>query len=248
MTEPSSPILGIVGGMGPLASSEFLRTIYKLHLAEPEQGSPRCLLDSDPTFPDRTTMIREGKVEQLAKRLEETVENLAMAGAARIVIACVTVHCALPLVREPLRRRVISLLDLVIDELLAAPPGPFLLLATSGTRAARIFESHQRWNEVADRVVFPDEQDQERLHGWLYELKAGDPGDACRTWLATLPGRYGAAGLIFGCTELHLLRSAFADAASAPRIIDPLWTAARDLPKLLQRSATIPTSRAAGYS
>jgi len=249
VTEPAgSPVLGIVGGMGPLASNEFLRTIYRLNLAEPEQGSPRCLLDSDPTFPDRTTMIREGKVEQLAKRLEATVENLVTAGAAKIVIACVTVHCALPLVPEPLRRRVVSLLDLVIDELLTADDVPYLLLATSGTRQARIFESHQRWSEVADRVVFPGEQDQERLHTWLYQLKAGDSGAACREWLASLPERYHAAGLVFGCTELHLLRNAFERDDKGPRIIDPLWTAARDLPALLERSATIPTSRTAGYS
>jgi aspartate racemase len=236
VTEPPSagPVLGIVGGMGPLASSEFLRTLYRLHLAEPEQGSPRCILDSDPTFPDRTEMIREGRVDLLAERLGQTVRNLLAAGASRVVIACVTVHCALPLVPEPERRRVVSLLDLVIDELLAAGSAPFLLLATSGTRAARIFESHERWGEVADRVAFLNEQDQERLHSWVYRLKAGDPGEACRDWLASLPGRYGAAGLVFGCTELHLLRAGFEGSEGGPRILDPLWTAARDLPALLQ--------------
>ena len=228
----AGPVLGIVGGMGPLASNEFLRTIYRFHLADPEQGSPRCILDSDPTFPDRTTAILAGRVAELAAPLEQTVKNLSAAGASRVVIACVTVHCALPWLAPPERRRIVSLLDLVIDELLAAGRGPFLLLATRGTRAARIFENHQRWGEVADRVVFPDGPDQERLHDWIYRLKAGDPGAACREWLATLPNRYAAAGLVFGCTELHLLRAAF-ESAGGPRIIDPLWTAARDLRALI---------------
>ena len=228
----TGPVLGIVGGMGPLASNEFLRTIYRFHLADPEQGSPRCILDCDPTFPDRTTAILAGAVDLLAERLGKTVETLVTAGASKVVIACVTVHCALPLLAPPVRRRVVSLLDLGIGELLAAGPGPFLLLATRGTRAARIFESHPRWGEVADRVVFPDGPDQERLHDWIYQLKAGAPGAACREWLAALPDRYAAAGLVFGCTELHLLRTEF-ESAGGTRIVDPLWTAARDLRELL---------------
>jgi aspartate racemase len=233
--DPEVPLLGIVGGMGPLASSEFLRTIYRLHLAEPEQNSLRCLLLSDPSFPDRNAAIQEGRIPLLAERLTKSVDDLLGIGATRVVIPCITVHCALPLVPEPTRRRVISLLDLIVDELISLGPGPFLLLSTSGTRAARIFENHERWSLVSDRVTFLDEQDQERLHAWIYRLKAGEPGEACLEWVLTLPDRYGVKGLIFGCTELHLLQVGFGTDGSA-RVIDPLWIVARDLLSLLAAS------------
>lgn len=229
-------VLGIVGGMGPLASAGFLRTIYRLHLAEPEQGSPVCLLDSDPTFPDRTTAIREGRTEILAERLSRSVAGLLELGASRVVIACVTVHCVLASLPEPLRRKVVSLIDLTVDEILASGEGPFLLLATSGTRAARIFEGHERWPSVAERVPVLEERDQQRLHEWIYRLKTGEPGEPCLDWIGSLRRRYGAAGLVFGCTELHLLREPIAARggdAGCGTIVDPLWTAARDLPQLL---------------
>ena len=46
-------LLGVLGGMGPLASAELVHTIYRLNVAEPEQGSPALLLRSDPSIPDR---------------------------------------------------------------------------------------------------------------------------------------------------------------------------------------------------
>jgi aspartate racemase len=238
MTDPSTqpPILGIVGGMGPLASAELLRTIYRLQIRDPEQASPVCLLHSDPTFPDRTAAIREGRTGILAERLARAVSDLVELGASRVLIACITVHCVLASLPARLRRTVVSLIDLTVDEIARSETGPFLLLTTSGTRDARIFESHERWDSVAGRVRFLDDEDQERLHAWVYRLKAGEPGEPCLDWIGALPGRYGAAGLVFGCTELHLLwepMAARGGEARAGSVVDPLRIAARDLPKLL---------------
>ncbi len=42
-------LLGILGGMGPSASAEFLKTIYEYGISDLEQRSPACSLYSDPT-------------------------------------------------------------------------------------------------------------------------------------------------------------------------------------------------------
>jgi len=231
-------ILGIVGGMGPLASAEFLRTIYRLHTGEPEQASPVCILHSDPTFPDRTKAIQEGRTGILADRLSRSVSDLVDLGASRVLIACITVHCVLADVPEHLQQRVVSLIDLTVGELLRSKVAPYLLLTTSGTRAARIFEGNEQWAAVADRVRFLVERDQEQLHEWIYRLKAGEPVEGCLDWIGSLASRYGAAGLVFGCTELHLLRDPIAARGGEARfgsLVDPLWIAARDLRKLLGR-------------
>src|SRR5262245_32754287 len=129
----SRRILGILGGMGPLASAEFLQTLYRWNIVEPEQDAPACVLLSDPSFPDRTEAILSGSTGALAERLTRALEELCRMGADRILIACVTIHHVLPEVPEPLQRKVISLIDLAVEEALAAPR-PRLLLATVGTR------------------------------------------------------------------------------------------------------------------
>src|SRR4051794_1138934 len=121
-------MLGILGGMGPLASAELIKTIYRLNISGPEQDAPRCVLLSDPSFPDRTEAILKGDTRELARRLTAALGDLSDRGAERIVIACVTIHHVLPEVPEELRRKVISLIDLAIDEV-AASQKTHLLLA-----------------------------------------------------------------------------------------------------------------------
>jgi aspartate racemase len=227
--------LGILGGMGPLASAEFLRTLYDLNITDPEQNAPRCILLSDPTIPDRTRAILAGATDELLARLCQALETLTASGADRIVIACVTIHHVLPLVPEPLRRKVISLVDLMIDEVLAVPRR-CLLLTTTGTRTAGIFERHERWETIAPWVVRPDDEEQCELHERIYRLKQEEPDDDVLVWLEGLAARHAAEGIIFGCTELHLLGRPLARrpvGSLSERIVDPLRIAARDLAALM---------------
>lgn len=222
--------LGILGGMGPLASAEFLRTLYRLNIASPEQESPVCVMISDPSFPDRTEAILHGETKELARRLQTALTELTIMGADSIVIACVTVHHVLDQVPPALRQRVLSLIDLLINELVATPRRQ-LLLTTTGTREAQIFERQERWHEVADYIKRPSDEDQETLHELIYQLKRGETNEVGVDWLANLPARYGTDGCIFGCTELHLIHRAVADRLGAGRILDPLVLVARILPR-----------------
>jgi aspartate racemase len=237
--------LGILGGMGPLASAAFLDSLYRLNTSEPEQQSPVCVVLSDPTFPDRTAAILKGETGPLTARLAAALDRLIGMGADRILVACVTLHHLLPGLPAAHRERIISLIDLTMAEVLRAPR-PLLLLTTNGTRAARIFESHEGWSRAEPWVTRPDETDQRELHDWIYRLKANRPLNGCLVWLAELAAKYRGEGFIFGCTELHLLHKALAkDSHPDPRVIDPLWIAARDLRRLLEPSQ-IPAPPAEG--
>jgi aspartate racemase len=238
-TTPARRKLGILGGMGPLASAAFLNTVYRVRAVDREQEAPICIMLSDPSFPDRTAAIESGSAaarEEMTARLARALADLGAAGADRILIACVTIHHFLPGLPQALRRRVIPLHHLAIERV-AAGAQSFLLLSSSGTRAAQIFESHPRWPEIADRMVAPDDADQAELHRWLYRLKLNEAVEPCAAWLLELRRRYRVDGLVFGCTELHLLqpqsRGAQAAAWELPPVVDPLLIAAENLPALL---------------
>ncbi|HSK80880.1 MAG TPA: aspartate/glutamate racemase family protein [Thermoanaerobaculia bacterium] len=92
--------IGILGGMGPLASAEFLGTLYRANI-----DAPVCVMISDPTVPDRTERILRGDTGELAERLASTLAELAMMGADAIVIACVDHSpCTRPGSSRPARR------------------------------------------------------------------------------------------------------------------------------------------------
>jgi aspartate racemase len=46
--------IGIVGGMGPLASAEFFKKLSLAALARGDAGLIRIVVDSDPAIPDRS--------------------------------------------------------------------------------------------------------------------------------------------------------------------------------------------------
>lgn len=219
------PRWGILGGMGPLASTEFLSTIYRLSLGwvKTEQEMPRVVLLSDPSVPDRTTAIKTGQIQEVIHDLERLLTEFTKIEADHIVIACVTAHFFLPHLNLPssIRSRIIPLISVVCDSL-RSDPGKYLLLRTNGTKDARIFEAHPDWNEVSSRVTIPDDADQETIHrDYLYQVKKRSVSADDLKLLGHLKQKYQVDGFIAGCTEVHLHTKDLL--ASGIRVIDPLF-------------------------
>ena len=224
-------VLGIVGGMGPRASAEFLSTIYEYCLGAREQDAPRIFLDSDPTFPDRTEALLAHADEDLIGQLMRALERLRGFGVSHIVICCITIHYLLPRIPVELRQHVVSLLD-VIFRAVAHSRKRHLLFCTKGTRQLELFQSHRQWQQTRDFFVLPDTRDQESIHDLIYEIKRGCDVRPMISFLEELLGRYQVNSLIIGCTETHILAKQFATAQrriNAFSCIDPLVIIARAL-------------------
>ncbi len=221
------PLWGILGGMGPLASNEFLNNIYQLSLGRTEQDMPRVILVSDPSVPDRTTAIKAGHIQQVARPLQELIVRLGEMEVDHIVIACVTAHFFLPYLLLPpsISQRMISLIS-VVCESLRKDAQKYLLLRTSGTRDARIFEDHPGWNKVSSQVCVLDDKDQETVHHkYLYQLKKRAVNTDELKLLTQLKEKYQVEGFIAGCTEVHLHTRDLL--ANGIRMIDPLYILAQ---------------------
>lgn len=203
-------VLGVLGGMGPLASAEFVKTVYECsgRAREREQEAPALVVYSDPTMPDRTTALRAGGDEVLLGRLTEALELLSRLGASRIVICCMTIHYLLPRLRPELRGRVIPLTDVILARLRLIR-GRHLLVCSNGTREMRLFEGHGRWAQCADHVVFPDEADQHRIHELIYEVKRNRAVNRTASYLQSLLDKYRVESFIAGCSEIHLVAKRF---------------------------------------
>ena len=228
-------VLGILGGMGPLASAEFLKTIYDFNTGAVEQEAPVCILYSDPTIPDRTEAICNGTKEVLLDRFVKALETLCRLGVDKIVIACVTIHYLLPTVPLSLRQKVISLVDLIIDEILTTHES-HLLLCTSGTRKAQLFQNQERWSLIEPQVVLMNDGDQRRWQDLIQkEIKANHIPDSLLSCFDELSEKYRVDSFIAGCTEIHLLvrRLTGRGREARYRFVDPLMTVAKDLKRLV---------------
>ncbi|HEX6718887.1 MAG TPA: amino acid racemase [Pyrinomonadaceae bacterium] len=226
-------VLGVVGGMGPLASTEFLKTIYEQGSWEREQEAPRVVVYSDPTFIDRTEAFRNGHDAQLLEQLITALTRLRAIGASHIVICCVTIHYLLPRVPHELQSQLLSLIDVIYDELTATNE-PHLLLCTSATREMGIFEKHKLWTQTRGRFVLPNDSDQREIHRMIYTIKQSQDVRQQIPFVKDLLAKYHVNAFIAGCTEIHLLSRHF---ATNRRCIDPLMSIARELTNRSVKSA-----------
>jgi aspartate racemase len=227
-------IFGIVGGMGPLASAEFLKTIYEQGIGEPEQDSPIVLMYSDPTFPDRTEAFIEGSSHGLVEQLSRALATLCDQGASRIIICCITIHYLLPQLPPYLRGKVVSLLDVIFAHLEHSRT-KHLLLCSSGTSRMRLFQEHSQWGRLQDYIVVPDAHDQDLIHREIiYPIKRNYEPRKLIPLLESLLEKYNVDSFVAGCSEIHLLAKHYASTPSHKQhygCLDPLSLIAAELAK-----------------
>ena len=223
-------LLGIVGGLGPLASAEFLKTIYEFNVTDSEQEAPACILYSNPIFPDRMNAILGVSDDLLVDLLVKSLESLCQLRVSKIVIACITIHYFLPKVPEPLREKVISLIDVVIKEVLDTKIN-HLLLCSVGARQIGIFQNHPQWEMIEQYVIFPEEELQAEIQSWIYKLKKNCDKSYAVSFFDALSNKYQVEAFIAGCTEFHILAKHFLrikDQERTYHIVDPLITIAKN--------------------
>lgn len=228
-----SSVLGVLGGMGPLSSAEFMKTIYECspRAHAREQDAPKVLLYSDPTFPDRTEAFLRGQEDELLRQLETALACLLQMGATKLVLCCMTIHHLLPRLSVTMRAHIISLLDVIYAHL-AARSEKHLLICSTGTQKMRLFQRHARWPVAQDRIIFLAADDQQQMHALIYQLKNNRCLPEAAAFLEALLAKYEVEAFIAGCSEVHLLAKHFLTCGprqSRFRCIDPFALIARDL-------------------
>jgi aspartate racemase len=199
-----SKVVGILGGMGPMSTVDLMRKVTEKTPVQTEQEHVRILVDSRPQIPDRTAAIL-GKGPSPAPMLQESARLLEQWGAELLAIPCNSAHAFLPDVREAVSIEVLDMIGLVGRELAHrfTAGAPIALLATTGTRQARIY--HDRIPDF--HLLTPADPTQDELvMGAIYQVKLEDgvaePRRKLLEALATLDPA--PAAVIAGCTEVEL--------------------------------------------
>ena len=220
------PVLGVLGGMGGLASAEFVKTIYELsgEMCTREQQSPVVLMYSDPTFPDRTAAFLRGETQPVLHKLIETLEQLRGMGATHLVICCMTIHYLLPEVPTALRERIISLTD-VLFAAVESLKKEHLVISSRGTVKLGLLQRHPRWEYARNYLVFPHDREQQQMHDLIYQMKLNHDLPAARSYIKELMAQHRVDSFVAGCSEIHLLAKQFAPPGPLQKdrgCIDPL--------------------------
>lgn len=201
------PVLGVLGGVGPLATAYFMQLLVRKTPARKDQDHLPTIVFSDPQIPDRTAHILDGTKPNPLPAMVEVARRLEAAGADFLAIPCNTAHFYYEGIARSVNVPVLNIMEETAAALAkgVVPLRTVGLMATEGTVRSGVFESCFRAHGVEVRV--PDRAGQQAVNRLIYDqVKANFPFDveAFRDVARTLVGS-GCDAVVVGCTELSVV-------------------------------------------
>ena len=128
--------IGILGGMGPLATADLFRKIVTLTDAARDNDHIRIYIDDNASIPDRTAAILEGGPSPLPA-MTDSLRKLEACGADCLIMPCNTAHYFLPQLQSLTKVPFLSMLQATAAACRAQfPDDTAAVLATRGTLKA----------------------------------------------------------------------------------------------------------------
>ncbi len=212
--------IGVLGGMGPMASQLFYKMVTEKTLADCDQDHVNLIICSDTSMPDRTGAILSGRLQEVYDRMLSDARMLENCGCQALAITCNTAHYFADMIEEELSIPILHMIKETVKTLAEADPGgKAAILATDGTIQTGIYQ--KRMEEAGLQVYVPEPELQKIVMYQIYDrIKAGRPFDADQWNCLRMAMRAaGCTHAIMGCTELSVIK---ADEGLDDFYIDPM--------------------------
>ncbi len=219
--------VGVVGGLGPMATVYFMERVIDLTVADTDQEHVDMLVWQQGSIPDRTAFLTGQDDADPLPAMVHAARTLQAGGARMLVMPCNTAHFFYDRLVASVSVPFLNIVEVTLDEARRRVPGLTTIgvLATDGTVHT---ETYQRAAERAGLdCVMPEPQMQAEVMDMIYAgVKAGEPVAPERFHAAVDHLRRRAAQVVvLGCTELSILQRDLA--AYQPDIVDSVDALAR---------------------
>ncbi|MEV6582329.1 amino acid racemase [Streptomyces sp. NPDC051582] len=213
MRHDTRPALGILGGMGPLATADFYRRLIECTPAGSDQAHLPVVMWADPAVPDRTTALL-GEGPSPVPALVEGARWLRRAGAGCIAIPCNTAHAYAEQLSRATGVEVLDMIRAALEAAARRTPGleRVGVLATRGTRLTGLYECAGARLGL-DVMQVSDAVQEEYVDAAIRKVKGGAHRAEPERWIATATESLrerGAQAAIAACTEIPLISAAAA--------------------------------------
>ena len=191
-------ILGVLGGMGPAATTAFMARVQALTPAKGDEDHIRMVVDLNPQVPNR-----HSQPEAAGRTLGEMAARLRAMGAQVLAMPCNTAHAHAGAIRAA-GLPFIDMIEATVDEASKGGARRIGVLATPGGEALYAAALERRGLEI----VRLKGADREAFMAAVFAVKANDWSDGPRAEMRRLAAALvadEAEAVIAGCTEVPLL-------------------------------------------
>lgn len=202
--------IGVVGGVGPAATIDFLTKLLRHTPATCDQEHLPFVVEQNPQIPDRTAFLL-GRGADPTLSLYATCQKLQAGDADLIAIPCNTAHAFIDKLQPRLQVPIENMMTATVEHICAALPAVRRvgLLATTGTLSSGVY---QRALAAAGlEQIAPRSDGQAWVMNAIYGplgVKAGYTSGQCVEDVSAAIkqlGTLGAEAVILGCTELPVI-------------------------------------------
>ncbi|MCB4203439.1 amino acid racemase [Deferribacterales bacterium Es71-Z0220] len=198
--------LGIIGGMGPEATSDLFLKIIRHTPAKKDQEHIPIIIDNYPQIPDRTAFLK-GLGESPLPYLLESIRRLEKCNVDYLCMPCNTAHYFLDELRKTTKIPFISIVESTLESLVKSKKSynKIGLMATDGTFIGKIY--HRVFEKEGVNIVNFNTSIQQAIMDSIYTLKCGKKDEAVKLFIEVFSKIIdeGYDCLIAGCTEIPIL-------------------------------------------
>lgn len=200
-------MLGVIGGMGPLATMLFYEMVTELTDADCDQDNINMLILSDAAMPDRTKAILSGETDEVRDRLLRDALKLKENGCTALAVTCNTAHYFVDMIENEIDIPFIHMIRETALEMEKRFSGrKVAILATDGTIKTELYQKELEKHGIIPFA--PDAETQALVMETIYGLiKRNKPADG-RLWdkIESFCKASDCDGAILACTELSVVR------------------------------------------
>lgn len=196
--------IGIIGGMGPLATVKLFEKIVLNTRADSDQDHPRTIIDSNTRIPDRTkNILSDGESPTL--ELIESARCLERAGADFLIMPCNTAHYFMDEVLKEVTLPFINMIKETVKTVKKDFEGTRVgLLSTDGTISSGVYSKELEKEGI--EYILPSPESQKAIMNLIYSIKKGQYNSDLTKFFAAIDELHsqGVQTIILGCTELSV--------------------------------------------
>lgn len=198
--------LGIIGGMGPMATDVYYERVINHTVSNSDQDHIFTVISSHTNMPDRTTVIEKNLPhDEVLNAVKFDLDLMEFAKVKTIGIPCNTFHYFYDEVQSMTEIPIINMVEETVKKFVDTIGKKAVVLSTTGTKNAKVYEKYAKIHDL--EILELDDEVSEELMKIIYYIKATNdlnPSEFLNL-IKDLDEKLKPDGFLISCTELSLL-------------------------------------------
>lgn len=199
-------IVGVLGGLGPMATVYFYDLVVEMTDAKTDQEHVDMIIMNRATTPDRTAYIVGNTDKSPLEILIKDAKRLENAGADFLVLTCNTAHYFYEKISDSIGIPLLNMIEETVEYAIKENHKKIGILATTGNIKTELYQNMCK-RKCVDYFI-PDDELQKKVMKIIYEdVKAGKKANMEEfNNIIDIMKSNGCDCVILGCTELSIIK------------------------------------------